>query len=335
MLVSKRGDAIIAISGKMEMNTARTPRVTWLPGHDRKQIVACEIPRTLDAVIISHDPRCADYERADKPERPQRILETVPLLKKRHADWKWITPKSATQKEIKRAHSAAHLEIIRHPPGDFDEDCPAYENLYQHAARSAGAALAASRAAVEGERAFSLMRPPGHHALRHRPLGFCYFNNIALAAFDALARGVERVAIWDFDAHHGNGTEAIVANSAAIRFASVHQFPAWPMTGAESFANIHNFPLAPYAPREPHMQAIERALEILLEFKPQLLLVSAGFDGFIDDPITEMSLEREDFATLGKWLREAAVPAAAMLEGGYSDELPFLADAFLSAWDRA
>lgn len=286
-------------------------------------------------MLIFHDPRCAQYERVGKPERPERILETVPLLKERHTDWKWIVPQAATQKELTRAHAAAHLEIIRYPPGDFDEDCPAYENLYQHAARAAGSALAASRAAIEGEPAFSLMRPPGHHALRDRPLGFCYFNNIALAAFDALARGVERVAIWDFDAHHGNGTEALVANDDAIRFASVHQFPAWPMTGTESFANIHNFPVAPYSPRESHMQTIAQALDVLLDFKPQLLLVSAGFDAFIDDPITEMTLEREDFATMGKWLREAGVPSAAFLEGGYSNDLPLLADAFLSAWDRA
>jgi acetoin utilization deacetylase AcuC-like enzyme len=281
---------------------------------------------------IFHDRRCADYGQPGHPERPQRVSTTVQFLKRTHPDWAWIEPKSASREELQRAHSAKYIEQVASAHIDFDSDCPAYPNLFEHGARAAGAAIAAARAANNGERAFSLMRPPGHHALRDYAMGFCYFGSISLAAFDAIERGVERVAIWDFDAHHGNGTEALVTNNSQICFSSIHQYPGWPGTGTESFANIHNYPVAPFSPRREHLEAARDALQKLLEFKPQLLLVSAGFDAFVDDPITQMTLEIEDFAQLGEWLNEVNLPTAAILEGGYSDRLPELIDTFLSAW---
>lgn len=282
---------------------------------------------------IFHDPRCTEYQRPGHPERPQRIVATVPVLKNRHERWRWSIPTTALREELLRAHPQEYLARIANARIDFDSDCPTYPNLFDHAARSAGAAITAARAAAKDQPSFSLMRPPGHHALRDQPMGFCYFANVALAAFDAIARGVKRVAIWDFDAHHGNGTEAMVAGNDKIIFASIHQYPGWPGTGTKSFGNIHNFPVPPYAPRKLHLAAAERALKRLLEFKPELLLVSAGFDPYVGDPITQMTLEREDFETLGRWLNDVDIPAAAILEGGYSDELPELIDAFLTAWD--
>jgi acetoin utilization deacetylase AcuC-like enzyme len=166
-------------------------------------------------------------------------------------------------------------------------------------------------------------------------MGFCYFSHIAIAALDVLEHGAERVGIWDFDAHHGNGTEDVVANNPRIAFASIHQFPGYPGTGTRSFGNVHNFPVAPLTPRANHMKAVRRALDELVAFKPDLLLVSAGFDAYVGDPITEMTLESEDFAVFGQWLRETNIPSGAILEGGYSDELPKLIEAFLSAWTRS
>ena len=147
-----------------------------------------------------------------------------------------------------------------------------------------------------------------------------------------LQRGVERVAIWDFDAHHGNGTEDIVAHHSNIAFASIHQSPGYPGTGLTSFANIDNFPLLPYTRRTQHIDTVGTRAAKLVAFQPDLLLVSAGFDAFRDDPITEMTLEHEDFATFGKWVNQTGIAAAAVLEGGYSDELPELVDAFLTGW---
>jgi acetoin utilization deacetylase AcuC-like enzyme len=284
-------------------------------------------------VLIFHDPRCLEYSRSGHPERPERIAATVPLLQQRHPDWQWRLPKEATPEMLLRAHSAQHIARVQVAAEDFDADSPAYPDIFAHAARASGAAVNVARSALGGEPSFSLMRPPGHHATRDQAMGFCYFNHIAIAALDALEHGAEHVAIWDFDAHHGNGTEDIVANNSQIAFASVHQSPGYPGTGLRSFANISNFPVMPLTPRTQHMEQIREALDILVAFKPDLLLVSAGFDAYRDDPITEMTLLLEDFATCGRWLRETGLRAGAILEGGYSDELPELMDAFLTAWN--
>jgi acetoin utilization deacetylase AcuC-like enzyme len=253
-----------------------------------------------------------------------------------------------------RAHSREHVEAVARALENFDTDTPFYPNIEIHARLSAGAAIEATRSALRGETSFSLMRPPGHHATQDRAMGFCYFNNIAIAALDALTATdqpgssafakatadqsppatarAERIAIWDFDGHHGNGTEAIAAHHEQIRFASIHQSPAYPGTGAKSFANIHNYPIAPYTPRERILEIARESLEKLTAFEPDLLLVSAGFDAYARDPLLQLTLEREDFATLGEWLNEIDIPVSVALEGGYSNELPDLIDAFLTAW---
>jgi acetoin utilization deacetylase AcuC-like enzyme len=284
-------------------------------------------------MIIFHDGSCQEYSAPGHPERPARIARTVPLLKARHPDWEWRIPEPASEAVVSRAHSRDHLERIKNALRDFDADTPAHPKIYEHALRSAGAAVEAAQAALPGKRAFSLMRPPGHHATRDRAMGFCYFNNVAMAALDALKNSAKRVAIWDFDAHHGNGTEAIVAHNSRVAFASIHQFPGYPGTGTKSFANVDNYPLAPGTPRNQHVDVATRALEKLVAFKPDLLLVSAGFDAYAGDPLVQMTLEDEDFSTFGEWLYQLDIPVATVLEGGYSDELPELIDAFLTAWN--
>jgi acetoin utilization deacetylase AcuC-like enzyme len=283
-------------------------------------------------MIIFHAASCLEYSAPGHPERPARIARSVPLLKERHPDWEWRTPQPAREVAVLRAHSRDHVERIRNATRDFDADTPVYAKIYEHALRSSGAAVEAAQVALRGECAFSLMRPPGHHATRDGAMGFCYFNNIAIAALEALDNSAKRLAIWDFDAHHGNGTEAIVAHNSRIAFASIHQFPCYPGTGTKSFANVANYPVGPGTPRNQHVDVAKRALEKLFAFKPDLLLVSAGFDAYARDPLVQMTLECEDFATFGEFLRKIDTPTAVILEGGYSDDLPELIDAFLTAW---
>lgn len=282
-------------------------------------------------MTIVHDPQCADYGSSMRPEQPARVLESAAHLKQAHAAWSWRVPAAADEAAVLSAHTPALLERLGHGP-DIDDDTPYFPGIREHALRAAGAALEAARLARVGERVFSLMRPPGHHATRTRAMGFCYLNSIAIAALHAAAAGA-RVAVWDFDAHHGNGTEDILRDRPGVFFASVHQYPGYPGTGTASAGNIANFPVAPHTPREQHMAALARSWDAVQAFKPDLVLVSAGFDAYARDPITAMTLEADDFAELGRWLRAGGRPAAAILEGGYSSELPRLIDAFLSAWE--
>lgn len=283
-------------------------------------------------MTIFYDPSCLEYSSPGHPERPGRVARTAPLLKEQHSEWEWREPIPANDNQLLRAHSRQHLERVATSRQDFDADTPLYANIEAYARHSAGAAIQAARAALRGEPAFSLMRPPGHHATRDRAMGFCYFNNIAVAALDALEKGAERISIWDFDGHHGNGSEAIMARNHQIRFASIHQFPAYPGTGAKSFANIDNYPIAPFTPRTEIIKIAQQSLEKLITFKPDLLLISAGFDAYARDPLLQMTLESEDFEQFGECLSKVDIPVAVALEGGYSDELPELIDAFLAAW---
>jgi acetoin utilization deacetylase AcuC-like enzyme len=283
-------------------------------------------------MIILHDPQCADYGSSMRPEQPARITRTVEHLRLAHPDWAWRMPIAADEKTVLLAHAPELLKRIGHGP-DIDEDTPYIPGIREHALRSVGAALAAAGTAREGHKAFALMRPPGHHATRTQAMGFCYLNGIAIAALQSAVAGL-RLAVWDFDAHHGNGTEDILHGRDRLLFSSVHQYPGYPGTGVHSTANCHNFPVAPHTPRREHMAALARSWEAVLAFKPDLVLISAGFDAYVHDPLTAMTLETGDFAELGRWLGQSPVPAAAVLEGGYSPDLPQLIDVFLSAWDK-
>ncbi|MDP2137834.1 MAG: histone deacetylase [Candidatus Didemnitutus sp.] len=284
-------------------------------------------------MIILHDPSCTEYGSQMRPEQPARVQHSVTHLRAEHPDWQWRLPALPDEAVLLSAHTPALLKRIQQAP-DIDADTPYFPNIYQHARCAVGAALDAAHAALGGQRAFALMRPPGHHCTRNQAMGFCYLNQIAIAALNAQGGGSVRVAVWDFDAHHGNGTEDILEGRPGLFFSSVHQFPGYPGTGTRSTVNCRNFPVAPHAPREQHRGELARSWEAVLNFKPDLVLASAGFDAYAGDPLTEMTLAGEDFAELGRWISQSGLPAAGVLEGGYSPELPHLLNSFLSAWDQ-
>jgi acetoin utilization deacetylase AcuC-like enzyme len=161
-------------------------------------------------------------------------------------------------------------------------------------------------------------------------MGFCYLNNIAIAVLEAATTTTRRIAVFDFDVHHGNGTEDILLNRPGVEFFSVHQHPAYPNSGAQNRGrNCFNYPVGPHAPRATWRAALTHALGDLKHFRPDLVAVSAGFDAYAHDPLAEGALLAEDFHWLGRELSALKIPFFSLLEGGYSEDLPELIFAYL------
>jgi acetoin utilization deacetylase AcuC-like enzyme len=280
---------------------------------------------------IITDERCTGYSSPGHPERPARIVKTLERLRsQKDLSITWAEPLPVDEAVVARVHSQQHIARIKRAASDFDGDTPAHPDIFVHACRSVGGALQALKAARKGETVFSLLRPPGHHAMRERAMGFCYFNSIAIAALEALGTGTPKVAVYDFDVHHGNGTEAILLNHPHSAFFSIHQHPCYPGTGTSNVGdNCFNYPVPPRTPRDEYRKILSRAFDALKKFKPDLVAVSAGFDAYARDPLAQETLEAEDYYWLGQSLRELDLPSFSLLEGGYSNDLPDLIMAYL------
>ena len=280
---------------------------------------------------IVTDERCLGYELSGHPESPERVRKTLALLRsQKELRIRWHYPSLVDDEIIERAHSEEHIDLIKRAPSRFRPDTPAYPDIFSHARRSVGGAIKAMRLARHGELVFSLMRPPGHHASRDEAMGFCYFNSMAVAVMEALAMGVRTMAVFDFDVHHGNGTQEILLNQPHVAFFSVQQHPCFPGTGKRNKGfNCFNYPVLPDAPRKEYCKVLQRAFDELKKFDPDLIGVSAGFDAFAGDAIAREHLEIEDFYWLGQMIRNSGIPAFSILEGGYSKELPELIFAYL------
>jgi acetoin utilization deacetylase AcuC-like enzyme len=302
-------------------------------------------------LTIFHSPKCLEYETRGHPESPQRIRRALEALKP-HKEFEWRQPTPCSDEDILRVHSEEHLLAVK-SGSFFDADTPADPAMYEHARLAAGAAIGAAECALAGRPAFSLMRPPGHHAERNRVMGFCYFNNIAVAVAKVLesvgqastlsdseekdgkleARPTLRpVAILDFDCHHGNGTEDIFRAENRVLFVSLHQSPCYPQTGLRSYGNIVNYPLPPRTGEAKYLEAFDDALKQIAAARPSLLAISAGFDSYKDDPITEMGLDVETFGKIGERIAALKLPTFAVLEGGYSPQLGRCIESFLVGW---
>jgi acetoin utilization deacetylase AcuC-like enzyme len=265
--------------------------------------------------VISHRDLARLHPTGHHPETPRRLEAVLPALD----GWKDAEP--ATPEQIERCHTPEHVARIRAVSEDtwLDGDTPASATSYKAALLAAGGAIEA--AATGG---FAVVRPPGHHALAGRAMGFCLFNNVAVAARAAQAeQGVERVAIVDWDVHHGNGTQAIFWDDPTVLYVSLHQWPFYPGTGGpeEQDETTINIPLRAGLGDDAYIRAFEELVEPAVRgFEPGLLLVSVGFDAHADDPLAWMEVSASGFRELARRCRGLAPRIAAILEGGYNLE---------------
>ncbi len=294
---------------------------------------------------LAHDPRAFMPEHPDIPERLQAIEEAM-----ESTGWAGCERRQAPEareSELMLVHTRGHVSTVRElclgGGGAIDADTFVGETSYVAALHAAGGAAALARALVAGESAvgFSATRPSGHHAEPGRAMGFCLFNNVAVAAAVAIAElGLERVMIIDWDVHHGNGTAEAFRHRRDVLFASIHQSGLYPGTGSlsdvgsgDGYGYTINVPVPRGSDEEVWLSVLEHVIvPVGIEYGPQLIMISAGFDAHRHDPLGECQLESESFARMARLVRdlggEVGAPVGAVLEGGY--DIPSLAESVLS-----
>ena len=259
--------------------------------------------------------KCLEYNWVGHIERPERVTIALETLKERYT---FLEPTPASNEDILSVHSRQHFDSIKNAKEDsyIDGDTPAPKNIFEYALLSAGAAIIASH-----ENGFSLMRPPGHHAgingmaMGASTLGFCYFNNIAIA----VKKLDKNILILDIDGHHGNGTQEIFQNDQKITFISLHRHPTYPGTGLISQGNCLNFPL-PYSTGDyMYLKTLEKALSQVEKREFDAVAISAGFDAHQGD-LASLGLTSSCYREIGRLIGALHKPVFGVLEGGYIGE---------------
>jgi acetoin utilization deacetylase AcuC-like enzyme len=263
---------------------------------------------------IMFSEKCLEYSWPGHIERPERIRKALEQLRQ----YEFVEPKPASQQDLLTVHSREYVDWIKNAKANsyFDGDTPAPENIYEYALLSAGAALMAAQS-----HGFSLMRPPGHHAGRNgramgaSTLGFCYFNNIAIAV-----KSLDLpTLILDIDGHHGNGTQEVFQGDPKVTFVSFHRHPTYPGTGLMSQGNCLNFPLPYSAGDSRYLETLEQALSQVDMANVEVVGISAGFDAHQGD-LASLGLTYEGYREIGRRVGALGKPVFGVLEGGYVGE---------------
>lgn len=290
--------------------------------------------------LLYDDPIFLEHETGTHPENANRLRSVRARLSDREIDQQCVKPnwKPAIRDQLLPVHSSDNIDAIEAfvnaGGGPIEQDTIVSPRSFDVALSAAGAACDATRRVLGGESssAFCLIRPPGHHALHSRPMGFCLFNNVAVAARFAVDQlGLDRVLIVDWDVHHGNGTQDIFWEDPHIAFLSMHRFPFYPGSGSADERGqgagaglTVNLPITFGTSPKEQIKQFRSAVESLAEkHRPQLVLISAGFDSHVDDPIGSLQLESDDFTTLTEVVLDVAQVhcggrVVSLLEGGYN-----------------
>jgi len=270
-------------------------------------------------MLVVFSEQCLEYSFPFHPESAERVKSIYDSLERN--GFRFVNTKLASKDEVLKVHTAEHFKKIE-SGNYFDPDTPIIDIKYPLLA--AGTAIKAAK--LQG---FALARPPGHHAGKNFLGGFCYLNNIAIAV---KALNKKRTAILDIDAHHGNGTEDIFFNDKQTLYVSLHQSSLYPGTGLKSEANCFNFPLPRKTEEKRYLKTLSKALEKVVDFNPDIVAVSLGFDTYYKDPLSDFELKEKSYEKIAKMLRKAIDSINAkcfvVLEGGYSKEIGKLALSF-------
>lgn len=266
--------------------------------------------------------------RDGHPESHYRLI----AIKHRFISVKPTPSKMASRSDLLLCHSSEYVDLVKSEIENGHTtlstgDVEIMNKSYEAALAAAGAGLTGIDLLQDDTRVFAAIRPPGHHAERARGMGFCLFNNIAIAALYARKKlNIKKILIVDWDLHHGNGTEALFKQDTDVFYFSTHESPLYPGTGLESTSHIKNFPISPGKnSRLKVLEAFTHLPNMMADFKPELVLISAGFDAHKLDPLGSLDLETEDFGTLTKIVKKIANQYArgrvlSLLEGGYNLE---------------